>query len=174
MYCPQCRNPIPEDSTFCPNCGTQLNGEQYSSPVQTTNGTSYSRPLLRTDRSLTKFILLGIITLGIYDIVVMVHIAQEINIISSKHDGKHTMHYLLMLLLLILTLGIAGFVWHHRISNRIGDELKRRGIDYHFSAEDYWLWGVLVSMILPFAAWYYNYKLLKAMNLINDSYNRIG
>ncbi len=129
---------------------------------------------LRTERSLTKFILLGIVTLGIYDIVVMTHISQEINIVASKHDGKHTMNYLLILLLCILTLGIVGFVWCHRISNRIGDELKRRRIDYHFSAEDYWLWGVLVSMILPFAAWYYNYKLFKAMNLLNASYNKIG
>lgn len=48
---------------------------------------------LQTNRSLTKYILLGLITLGIYDIVVMTKISNDINTIASKHDGRHTMNF---------------------------------------------------------------------------------
>ena len=129
---------------------------------------------LKTNRSLLKFILLSIITLGIYAIVVMSDISESINTIAGKYDGKKTMHYCLLFFLIApITLGIASIVWYHRISARIGDELKRRGIDYSFSAKTYWLWGVLGSLIIvgPFI---YTHKLLQSMNLLCENYNQTG
>jgi hypothetical protein len=72
-----------------------------------------------------------------------------------------------------LTLGIAPFVWSHRISNRIGGELQRRGFGYTFGAADFWLWGILGSLIVvgPFI---FVHKFLKSMNLINEDYNQKG
>ena len=49
--------------------------------------------MLTTNRSLLKFILLNIVTLSIYGIVVMSTISTEINIVASKYDNKHTMHF---------------------------------------------------------------------------------
>lgn len=43
---------------------------------------------LPTNRSLLKFILLSIITLGIYGLVVMTKISTEINTIASPYDNK--------------------------------------------------------------------------------------
>lgn len=72
-----------------------------------------------------------------------------------------------------ITFGIAYIVWMHKISNRIGNEIKRRGIAYSFSAKDYWLWNVLGSLIVvgPFI---YLYNLAKAINLLNADYNVNG
>ncbi len=129
---------------------------------------------LRTNRGLAKFFFLSLITFGIYGIIVQYHIGEEINQIASKHDGKKTMNYLLVCFIFSwLTLGIVPIVWQHRISNRIGDELKRRNLDYSFSAGIFWGWLVLGSFILvgPFI---YIYKWMKAMNLLNASYNEIG
>ena len=76
---------------------------------------------LKTNRGLLKFILLSIVTFGIYGIVVMSTISTDINYIASKYDGKKTMHYCLLVFLVgPITLGIADLVWYHRISNRIG------------------------------------------------------
>ncbi|MBQ0062946.1 MAG: DUF4234 domain-containing protein [Prevotella sp.] len=126
---------------------------------------------MKTNRGLLKMILLGIITLGIYPIVVYSQISEEINVLASPHDGKHTMHYCLIFFLFSwLTLNIATLVWWHRISGRIGQELRRRNLQYSFGASDFWLWNILGSLIVigPFV---YIHKLMKAMNFINADWN---
>ena len=93
---------------------------------------------LKTNKGLLKTILLSIVTLGIYSLVVMSAVSNDINIVASRYDGKKTMHYCLLTFIVApITLGIAGIVWSHRISNRIGAELNRRGIAYSFSATDF-------------------------------------
>ena len=129
---------------------------------------------LKTNKGLLRTILLSLITFGIYPLVVMSAVSSEINIVASRYDGKKTMHFCLLAFIVApLTFGIAGIVWYHRISNRIGAELNRRGIAYSFGAGDYWLWSVLGSLIVigPFV---YLHKLLKAVNLMNTHYNVHG
>lgn len=129
---------------------------------------------LRTHRGLTKMFFLGILTLGIYPLVVESHISEEINQVASRHDGRHTMHYCLIFFIFSwLTLNIATIVWFHRTSDRMHNELVRRGIKYDFGASDFWLWNILGSLIFvgPFI---YIHKRMKAMNLINADYNQKG
>ena len=129
---------------------------------------------LKTNRGLLKFILLSIITFGIYGIVAYSSISTDINVIASRYDGKKTMHFCLLTFIVApITLGIGAIVWIHKISNRIGGELKRRNINYSFSAADFWLWGVLGSIIFigPFV---YIHKMLKAMNKLAENYNTFG
>lgn len=129
---------------------------------------------LKTNKSLVKFILLSLITFGIYGIVILSSVSNDINIIASRYDGKRTMHYCLLCFLVgNITFGIGYIVWYHKISNRIGAELNRRGINYSFGAKDYWLWNVLGSLIIvgPFI---YTNKLLKATNLLCENYNING
>ena len=135
-----------------------------------------ARPVrqLKTNRSLLKMILLSIITLGIYGLVVMYTVTEDVNTICTPYDRKKTMNYLLLVFVFSwLTLGIAPIVWSHRISNRIGNELARRGIAYKFGAGTFWGWGVLGCLILigPFV---YTHKLLRSMNLLCADYNVRG
>ena len=75
---------------------------------------------LRTNRGAAKFILLSMITFGIYGLICMMNVGNDLNTIATKHDGKKTMNYLLVALLLTpITLGIAMFVWMHRLSARM-------------------------------------------------------
>ena len=129
---------------------------------------------LKTNRGLIKFILLSLITFGIYSIIYFSSISSDINIIASRNDGKKTMHFCLLCFIVApITLGIGAIVWYHKLSARIGAELIRRGIGYRFSAGDFWLWCVLGSLILvgPFI---YLHKLSNAMNLIAADYNTRG
>ena len=57
---------------------------------------------LKTNRGLLKYILLSFITFGIYGIVVMSSISNDINIVASRYDGKKTMHYCLLFFLVCL------------------------------------------------------------------------
>lgn len=153
-----------ENQTVTPNQPVQQPAPQQTAPAAQ----------LKTNRGLLKFILLNIITLGIYSLVIFSGISSDINVIASRYDGKKTMHFCLLFFLVgPITLGIADIVWFHRISNRIGNELKRRQIAYSFSASDYWLWNVLGAAIVigPFV---YLNKLFKAMNMLSENYNING
>ena len=128
---------------------------------------------LPTKRGLGKMIFLGLLTLGIYPIVIWSRIVTELNIAASRYDGKRTMPYFAACMLAPVTLGIYAWVWIHNFCNRIGVELQRRGIDYKFGASTFWLWGVLGSLIIvgPFI---FTHKLMKSMNLINADFNIRG
>lgn len=128
---------------------------------------------LPTKRGFLKCFFLGLITLNIYNFVVSVKISEEINITASRYDGQRTMHYMFVILLGALTLGIYPIVWQHNLCNRLGREVARRGYNYNFSAATMWLWGVLGSLIIigPIV---YIHKLMKTVNLINTSYNYYG
>lgn len=129
---------------------------------------------LKTNRGLVKFILLSLVTFGIYSIIYFSGISSDINIIASRYDGKKTMHFCLMLFIIApITAGIGAIVWYHKLSARIGDELNRRGIDFKFGAADFWLWNVLGAFIIvgPFI---YLHKLSKAMNLAAEDFNARG
>lgn len=129
------------------------------------------KAMLRTNRGLLKYVLLSLITFGIYGIVVKTHISMEIDTVAAPRDHKSTLNYLLVLFILgPITCGIFPLIWYHNLSNRIGDELKARNLGYEFGAGDFWGWGVLGSLILigPFV---YLHKLLTSMNMINESYN---
>ncbi|MBR6427089.1 MAG: DUF4234 domain-containing protein [Clostridia bacterium] len=130
--------------------------------------------LLRTNRSLIKTILLSVITFGIYGLVVNYNCTEDLNTVATRYDGKKTMNYLLMILILApITLGIYGIVWQHKFCNRLGAELKRRNVNYEFSAKTYWGWGILGSLIIvgPFV---FGHKYYKAMNLMNGDFNVNG
>lgn len=162
-YCSHCGGEVQEGAAVCMNCGCAVAAPTPTPVVQ-----------LATNRGLLKFILLSLITFGIYGIVVMSCISSDINTIASRYDGKKTMHYCLVTFLFSwLTFGIVPIVWCHRLCSRIGTELSRRGIDYPFGAGTYWGWGVLGALIVvgPFI---YVHKLMKSMNLLSADYNVNG
>ncbi len=129
---------------------------------------------LKTNRGLLKYLLLTIITCGIYPIVYFSSISTDVNVICSRYDGKKTMHFcLLYFVVLPLTCSISYFVWGNNISARIGKELNRRGIGYSFGAFDFWVWNVLCSF-LGFGGFVYIYRLSKAMNMLAEDYNIRG
>ena len=130
---------------------------------------------LKTNRGLLKFILLSLVTFGIYALVFYSKVSTDINLIASRYDGKKTMHYCLLTFIVApITFGIGGIVWCHRISERIGSELTRRGIAYSFDASTFWLWNVLGSLLFGIGPFVYLHKLCKAMNLLSADYNTKG
>ena len=163
-YCSNCGKEVADNAVVCVHCGCRL--DAYPS------GAGMMR--LKTNRSLLKYIFLSLITLGIYGLVVMSVISEDINTIASRYDGKKTMHYCLVVFLFSwLTLGIVPLVWYHRISDRVGDELKRRGINYPISSSSFWGWYILGALIIvgPFV---YYHKLFTGMNYLCENFNRAG
>ena len=161
-FCSSCGAEINEGAAVCVKCGCAV--KSSSAPVRK----------LKTNKGLAKYIFLSMITFGIYGLVVLSSVGNDINTVASRYDGKKTMHYCLLAFLVApITFGIAPFVWFHKISNRIGNELKRRNISYSFSCSDFWLWNIIGSLIIvgPFI---YFHKLFKATNLMCADYNAKG
>ena len=170
MICKNCGIEVQGDAAFCPNCAAPMNAQpdyqaqQPAGPVRQ----------LKTNRSFIKTILLTFVTFGIYSLITYGKIADEVNLVCSRYDGKKTMNYYLLIFIVTpLTLGIAPLVWMHKICNRMGNELKRRQIDYNFGAKDFWLWGTIGSIIVvgPFI---FAHKFFTSVNKMNESYNKIG
>lgn len=129
---------------------------------------------LKTNRGWLKLILLSVITLGIYPIIFYSGISDDVNLVCGRYDGKKTMHYCLLLFVVgPLTLGIGSLVWYHRICNRIGMELARRGLAYRFGAGTFWGWCLLGSLIIVGPV-VFTAKLCNAMNLLCADYNVKG
>jgi len=129
---------------------------------------------MKTDRDMLMYMLLSIVTCGIYHIVFMTKMTNDLNICATGRDGKHTMHYCLACLLLTpVTCGIFMYFWMHQFSNRVGEEARARGVDTDFGASTFWLWYVLGACVVV-GPMIYMYKLCHAMNKISESYNEYG
>ncbi|MBQ4096668.1 MAG: DUF4234 domain-containing protein [Clostridia bacterium] len=163
---------------FCSKCGTQLDDAAVActncgAPMATANAAPTAQ--LKTNRGLLKFILLSLITFGIYGLVVMSAVSTDINTIAQRYDGRKTMHFCLVAFIFSwLTCGIVPLVWYHNLSERIGNELGRRGIGYGFGAGTYWGWGFFGTFLFGIGPLVYTHKLLKAMNLLSADYNVNG
>lgn len=194
-FCPNCGVPFIMQPVDCNDQTTVLtadayppfysqNQQQQNIPQQPTitappapqsqNQQGMPVAQLKTDRSFIKTILLSLITFGIYALICYGHIADDVNLVCSRYDGRKSMNYYLLIFIVgPITFGIAAIVWMHNLCDRIGNELKRRQIDYDFGAKDFWLWGILGSIIVigPFV---FAHKFFKAINKMNDSFNKIG
>ena len=170
-YCSKCGNELHDEATVCIHCGREVPVERKEEAEARRFGPAI---ILNTNRSLLKYILLSILTFGIYGIVVMTVLTNDVNVLASRYDGKKTMHFCLMTFVFSwLTMGIYPLIWYHKISERIGDELQRRHIYYNFGAGTFWGWNILGSLIIvgPFI---YLHKLFKAVNMLCEDYNVRG
>ena len=130
----------------------------------------YQPPKLKTNRNVLTYMLLSILTLGIYSIVFFIPFSFDLDRIQPKRDGGKTMNYLLAYLLSLFTFALVIHIWHYQIASRVEEALTKRRIEYRFGTSDFWKWNILGSFILIGPIIYY-YKLFKAMNLLCESYN---
>lgn len=167
------------DNNTTNNFQQNQQNQQYQQYQQNQNQPGYqpyqaSALRLKTNRGMIKTILLSFITCGIYALVFYSSLGENINLVASRRDGKKTMHFCLLFFLVgPITCGIGTLVWNHKISQRIGDEARARGIATNFGAGTFWLWNILGTLILvgPFV---YLYKLCKTMNAVCENYNLRG
>ena len=156
--------------------GACSSGNPYGAPIPPAYAGAFAYepvPIKKHARGMILFVLLNIITLGIYGLVVLSHVSQEINLIASDYDRKTTPYYCLAAFLSVITLGIYEVIYMNNLCARIGNELKRRNIKYKFSEASFWGWNVFGVFILigPFVFWH---KFFKAMKKLIADYNIYG
>ena len=130
----------------------------------------YTPPILKTNRSVLKLIVLSVLTLGLYSIFFFIPFSFDLDKVNPRRDGSKTFNYLWAFLLSLFTASIVLVFWHHEIATRVEEALYKRHIEYEFGTRSFWGWYFFGSFIIigPFI---YLHKLCQAMNLLCASYN---
>jgi hypothetical protein len=121
-------------------------------------------------RGLASYILLSIITFGIYGWWRIHILAKDINLMCDG-DGKKTRGLLAYLFLGLITLGIYDLVWLYMVGDRLYDNAKHYNLTFKEGGGTVLLWllpGALV-IVGPFIAMHI---IFKNTNALADEYNK--
>ena len=181
MFCPNCGTQLPDGSQFCSSCGSRI-GAADSQPVQPVpqpqsvpygqmpyqpNG--YTGPI-KTDRSLPFYIIMSIITCGIYGYWFVYSIARDMNTMCEG-DGENTGGLAAYIVLSIVTCGIYNLWWQYKIGNRLQRNAPRYGLMFQENGTTILMWdivGILLCCLGPFIAMHI---IIKNTNALAMAYN---
>jgi hypothetical protein len=121
-------------------------------------------------RSLAGYIILSIVTLGIYGLYWIYKLARDMNTICEG-DGKKTGGLLKCFFLGLITLGIYNWVWLFMLGDRLQDNAPRYGLTFKESGTEVLLWALLGACIIvgPFISLHI---VIKNINALADEYNK--
>ena len=122
------------------------------------------------ERSFTSYLILSVITLGIYPIVFWHKISKQVETLCEG-DGKKTMKFVFEWLLNFITFGIAGLVWRAKLAQRLKDNAARYNIRISESAGIVVVSDLLVPCVGFFVARYVLVKNFNAMGAAFNEYN---
>ena len=157
------------------NAGYQNNGAgQYNTGYQNNGGQTpppYRGERLKDDRGLASYIILTIITCGIYSYYFIYKMAHDVNI-ACDGDGENTSGLVAFVLLSMITCGIYAWYWYYKLGNRLANNAGRYGLSIQENGTTVLMWcifGAFICGIGPFIAMHI---LIKNSNMICNAYNR--
>ena len=200
MFCSNCGTEVPEGTNNCPNCGAPIstgakvndmvnNAADMAKSAFSSAGESLGNAFadikndftnsgyvptggpLKTDRSLVAYILLTIITCGIYGYYFVYTMARDVNV-ACEGDGEQTSGLLVFILLSFITCGFYAYYWYYKLGNRLCANAPRYGMAFQENGTTILLWcvvGLIACGIGPFVGMYI---LIKNTNAICAAYNR--
>lgn len=120
------------------------------------------------------FVLLSLLTIGIYSCVVLYHVGKEVNFMEQKHEEKKSRNYVSMWLLGWITLGIVPLIWYCRVANKIDKyanevEITKPRVDFEVMF-NWTVYGLLI-VIGPFIGWT---KFFKRLNALEAKLNELA
>lgn len=109
---------------------------------------------LKTDRSIILYILLTLVTCGIYSLYFIYCLARDVNTVCAG-DGQKTNGLGMYILLSIVTCGIYPIIWMYGLGNRLAANGSRYGMNFQENGTTILLWyvvGFLLCGIGPLVA----------------------
>ena len=97
---------------------------------------------LKTDRNIVTYVLLTIVTFGIYGYYFLYKLAEDVNVMCQG-DGKKTPGLLEFILLSFITCGFYAFYWYYELGNRIQANAPRYGLSFQESGTTVLLWCIV-------------------------------
>ncbi len=199
MFCPHCGSQVPDGAAFCSSCGAPVSNNHGPEPPQQNpipqdaalnyvmpepevpRGSSNApvdpkafvngvRRPIKTNRNILLYIVLSIITLGIYSYYFVYKLAQDINIMCAN-DGEKTGGLVAFILLSFVTCGIYEVYWMYKIANRLYNNAPSYGLRFNENGTTILLWyvvGLLLCFLGPIIAMYF---IVRNTNAMASAYN---
>lgn len=125
---------------------------------------------IRDDRSLLSYILLSIVTFGIYDIWYLHHLAKDVNTLC-KETGNKTSGVGALILFSILTCGLYGLFWWFRIADMLNRAARKKDIPTEVNGGAVLLCMIFSSFTMGITALVATHQILGATNRLAADYN---
>ncbi len=122
-------------------------------------------------RSLLIYILLTIVTFGVYAIYWQYRFAKDMNALCEG-DGRKTRGVLFFFFITMVTFGIYAVVWYYGVGNRLRDNAPRYGASIATGGGIVLLWQTLGALLFGIGPFVALYLLMKGMNTLGDVYNQ--
>lgn len=144
---------------------------QYSAQSMMTPPPAYanSRPL-KDDRSLALYIVLSLVTCGIYSFWFIHSIAEDLNI-ACEGDGEETPGLAQYILLSIITCGIYNIWWIYKVGNRMSANAPRYGMRFQETGTTLLMWYIIGILICGIGSYVAIYMMIRNMNQLARAYN---
>lgn len=131
----------------------------------------YSGERLKDDRGLLSYILLSLITCGIYGYYFIYKMAHDVNI-ACEGDGESTSGLVAFILLSFITCGIYAWFWYYKLGNRLAGNAPRYGIVITENGTTVLMWQIFGAFICGIGPFIAMHILIKNSNKICNAYNR--
>ena len=189
MFCGKCGNKLDDNAKFCDKCGNPTDASidigktvdgviddaqnQFRGAVtevkNAINGTPNSGAL-KENWGILSYVLLTIITCGIYGWYTIYKISNDVNI-ACNGDGENTAGLLKMILLSVVTCGIYGIFWWYKLGNRLSKNAPRYNMTFQENGTTVLLWMIFGSMLCGIGSFVAMHIIFKNTNLICHGYN---
>ena len=129
MFCKNCGKELPDGVKFCTNCGATVDGAQndgasgQSTYTGTVNGGGNANA--PKNRNIGVCILLSIVTCGIYGIVWLVQMVDELNAAANEPNATSG---ITVFLLSLVTCGIYQLYWFYKAGQQVNQAKTARGM----------------------------------------------
>lgn len=145
------------------SAGAQQTAYTQAPPV----GTAF----LPTDRSIAFYIILSVITCGIYGYYFLYTMARDTNV-ACAGDGENTPGLAQLILLSIVTCGIYAYYWDYKIGNRLFANGPRYGLNLTENGTTVLMWDIIGLFIMGIGHYIAMYVLINNLNQICAEYNK--
>ncbi|MFG6332042.1 MAG: DUF4234 domain-containing protein [Lachnospiraceae bacterium] len=125
---------------------------------------------IKEDRSLIMYILLSLVTCGIYSYYFLYSIAQDANVVCAD-DGKKTSGLAAFILLSIVTCGIYAWIWYYSLGNRLSENAPRYGLNFSENGTTVLMWMIFGSFLCGIGPFIAMNILINNMNALAHAYN---
>lgn len=122
------------------------------------------------ERNFATYLLLSIITCGIYSIFFWYSYIEDLNIICNG-DGEETPNYIVAFFLSLVTFGIYGFYYFYKFANRMQFNAPRYQVTLQENGTTILLFRIVGALVCGLGVFYADYLLIRNMNELAARYN---
>ena len=157
--------------------------QQYAGQQQYTGQQQYAQqpapaPMgyapIKTDRGVIGWLLLSIVTCGIYSYYFLYCLARDINVMCQD-DGDSTPGLAAFILLSFVTCGFYAYYWYYKIGNRLQANAPRYGLVFQENGTTVLLWQIIGVLLCGLGPIFAMNIIIKNTNAMATAYNiRLG